>query len=89
MVATALLSLLIYSVASVVLKESSTPDSTAIENDLLPRDADRRWERKLRGGDDILNILTETEDIWLRPNLVHRDALILEVRLFHAYFEHL
>ena len=53
---------LVYSV--VVLKP-------AIENELLPRE---RENAQLRGGDDTLNLLAETENIWLRPNLKNQDS---------------
>jgi hypothetical protein len=62
----------------------------AIENDLSPREEnDHRWASKLRGGggDDTLKLLAETENIWLRPNLEHRDVSLLmeEVSLFHIH----
>ena len=68
---------LVYSV--VVLKP-------AIENELSPRE---RENAQLRGGggDDTLKLLAETENIWLRPNLEHRDVSLLmeEVSLFHIH----
>ena len=74
---------LVYSV--VVLKP-------AIENDLSPREENNlRWVSQLRGGGgddtDTLKLLAETENIWLRPNLEHRDVSLLmeEVSLFHIH----